>query len=792
MANPGKVTRISRQEPEEVTFVPIEEVGGAAPAASKREFDLSQFFAILLRNKMLIIGVIVIGTLLSIFLVQRMTPLYSAQASLVLQRQQINLGGRSAESVVQGLNPDFFTNETEAEIIRSRSLALKVVEQLDLANNPMFNPQLSEPKVGLIGSLKNALGIASFKEIFPESWRASLGMEDDESAEAPVALTAAQKGQMLREQLVDVFLTGAGGQVGRLFDGGLAVEVDGSSLVIDLYYVSPDPDMSALAANTVADIYILEQLNAKYEATERANRWLADRVGELRLRVEGSSRNLESFRRRAGLVNVGDTTLYAQQLAELNSQLIGSRTILAEAEARYNQVQRLLETPGGLDSAAAVLESPLIQRLREQESELTRNIAELETQYRDAHPKMMLARSELEDLQKKINQEVNKVAINLGNELEITEIRQEKLEAEIERLQGRVSEQNQAEVKLNELSSVAQADRELYETVLARFKQVDTQQQQLIEPDARVISYATVPQNPSRPRKSLIIGAGFVLSGLIGFLLAFVREQLESGFRSVEQVEEVTGIPAIAMLPRVSGANKPGKAPYDLVVDRPTSSYAEAMRTLRTALLLSDVDRPPRTISITSSVPGEGKTTAALSLARAAAKSGQKVLIIDCDLRKPSLHKALQVPNGQGIVDYLSREKELEDVIEIDFKSEAHYILAGPSVSNATDVLASNLMSELLEALADTYDLVVLDTPPVLAVSDTLVLGRQVDKTVFIIEWNRTRRSAAAGALKQIVASGADVAGAVLAQVDVKKFERYYGSGTSHYAGQYKNYYSET
>ena len=143
MANPGKVTRITRQEPEEVTFVPIEEVDGAAPAASRREFDLSQFFAIMLRNKMLIIGVIVIGTLLSIFMVQRMTPLYSAQASLVLQRQQINLGGRSAESVVQGLKPDFFTNETEVEIIRSRSLALKVVEQLDLANNPMFNPQLS-------------------------------------------------------------------------------------------------------------------------------------------------------------------------------------------------------------------------------------------------------------------------------------------------------------------------------------------------------------------------------------------------------------------------------------------------------------------------------------------------------------------------------------------------------------------------------------------------------------------------------------------------------------------------
>ena len=773
MANPGKVARVSRQEPEEVTFVPVEDVGGPAPAASRREFDLSQFFSILLRNKMLIIGVIVIGTLLSIFLVQRMTPLYVAEASLVLQRQQINVGGRSAESVVQGLTPDFFTNETEAEIIRSRSLALKVVEQLDLTDNPEYNPMLTEPEKGLIESVLSGLGISGAEEVVPDSLQASLGIDGEEGAGGTVALTKAQEDQLVREFMVEEFLE------------HLTVEAGGTSLVIDLSYISPDPELSALAANTVADMYILEQLNAKYEATERANRWLADRVGELRLRVEAS-------RRRAGLVNVGDTTLYAQQLAELNSQLIASRTILAEAEARYNQVQRLLETPGGLDSAAAVLESPLIQRLREQESELTRNIAELETQYRDAHPKMMLARSELEDLQKKINQEVNKVAINLGNELEITEIRQEKLETEIERLQGRVAEQNQAEVKLNELASVAQADRELYETVLARFKQVDTQQQQLIEPDARVISYATAPLEPARPRKAVIIGAGLILSALLGFLLAFVREQMESGFRTVEQVEDVTGVPAIAMLPRVAGANKPGKAPYDLVIDQPTSSYSEAMRTLRTALLLSDVDRPPRTIAVTSSVPSEGKTTASLSLARAAAKSGQKVLIIDCDLRKPSLHTTLQVPNNQGIVDYLSHEKELEDVIEIDFKSEAHYILSGPAVANATDVLASNLMSELLEALSDTYDLVVLDTPPVLAVSDTLVLGRQVDKTVFIVEWNKTRRAAAAGALKQIIASGADVAGVVLSQVDVKKFQRYYGTGSGHYAGQYRKYYAES
>jgi len=787
MVNPAKIFQSARSQ-EDVSYVPA---GGATGSSAQtgggggggRELDLRQVIDILLRNKMLIIGVVVLGVLLTIFMVERMTPLYTTETSLVLERQRLSIAGRaSGEPVVEGMRLDFFTGETQADILESKVLAQKVVTQLDLGNHELFQrAQQAGNSPGLMKSLKNLIGIRHWTDLVPESWLIAIGLIEPDSDEVEeYSYTPEELEAMEQEWLIGAYLS------------GLSVYPGDRSLVMKVSYTSPDPDFAALAANTLADVYILDKLNEKYETSERSNRWLTDRVEELRLRYENSSSAVEEFRLGAGLANIGDTSLYDQQLAGLNGQLIAMRTQLAEAEARYNQVGQLLKSASGVDAAAAVLDSALIQRLRETESQVQRSIAELETQYRDAHPKMILARSELVDLQAKIAQEVTKIATNLGHELEIVQVREQKLSAELEKLKTLIAEQNRAEVRLGQLDTNANTDLQLYESLLARFKEVDSQQQQLIRPDARVISYATAPSSPSFPRKPMLIVAGVLISTMIGIGLAFLREQLESGFRNPEQVTSSLGVPAISMLPRLPRASRAGYEPYEHVLDHPHSAYSESVRTLRTALLLSNVDNPPRTIAITSSQPNEGKTTTALSLARAAAAAGQKVLIIDCDLRKPSLHKALQVRNDQGLVQVLSHERNLEDIIEIDFRSQAHYILAGPKIANASDVLASDFMQELMDALRDAYDLVILDTPPVLAVSNTLVLTRQVDKTVFVVRWNKTRRNSASSAVRRLVESGADVAGVVLSFVDMKSIASYYGgSGSSPYHMGYK-YYSES
>ena len=754
-------------------FVPGEEADVARPGGGGRggQQDLRTLLGMLWRRKALIIGVTAIGTTLSVLMANRMTPVYEAEARLVLEAGRTNVTAGAIENVVQGLNPDFFTHETEAEIIMSRSLATKVVDKLNLVENPLFNPDLRPPSRSLLDSIK---------DLIPDEWLSILGSGDEDENEEDVAeeddLTPAEYDAMILDWVTEDFMS------------GLYVDTALRSNVLFVSYSSTDPEMAAKAANAVADVYILDQLSVKYEATERANAWLGDRVNELRQRLEYSSQELENFRRQAGLLEIDGSSIFTQQYAELSTEAAAART--RRAEARYNQVQQLLGSNAGIESAAAVLDSPLIQRLREQEAEVLRKLGELKTQLREGHPQMVLARTELEDLQEKINSEVRKIVTNLGNELEIARVREANLRDEVDTLGKRITQQNQSEITIRELESVVETDRELYETVLSRFKEIDVQQSDVIQPDARVISYATVPGSPSKPNKRMIVAAGLILSLIVGVSLAFVREQLDTGFRTLEQIEEATGVPTIGHVPRIGRVGRSVHRIANFVVDKPNSAFAESLRTLRTALLLSNVDRPPKVVMFTSAVPGEGKTLTALSTARAAAMSGQKVLIIDCDLRKPSVQDFLEVPNDSGIVECLSHEKGLEDVIQMDFKSGAHFILAGPKAPNPTDVLASDQMRDFLAALTDAYDLIVLDTPPVMAVSDSLVLSRMADKIVFLVRWERTRREATVTAVRRILESGAELAGIVLTQVDAKRHDRYYNRASGYY-GEYNKYYSD-
>ena len=318
------------------------------------------------------------------------------------------------------------------------------------------------------------------------------------------------------------------------------------------------------------------------------------------------------------------------------------------------------------------------------------------------------------------------------------------------------------------------------------------QDSSLVQADARIISYATVPSRPSYPRKRLIVGSAFVASTVLGILLVMLLEQLDSGFRGREQIEASTGVTVLGMVPRLRSGWFSAAEPHDDIIDRPNTVLSEAFRTLRTALLLSNVDRPPRTVLITSSVPGEGKSTTALALARTTAKHGQKCLIIDGDMRHPSLHRAFGVDNDVGLIDYLSRDMPLEEIVQVDFKSGAHYILAGQTVPHSTDLLGSEKMRGLLAALSDVYDLVVVDTPPVLALSDTLVLLRSVDKTIFLVQWEKTRRETVIAGLRQVMDAGADLAGIVLTQVDLKRQAQYHYGATyyTYYSSAYQKYYS--
>lgn len=747
---------------------------------SQSGLSIPHVLNILKRRKYLILGIALIALAWSTIYANGLTPLYSADANLVVEpsRQRV----LNVESVVSSMRPDYYTNETEAAVLSSRELARKVVVKLDLVSNPLFNPSLLPKKKSFTSVITEPITAAVGAAV---TWVRDIATGGRFTADRLAAKTeqlskSAKTPEQIRDEAIELATD--------IFLGGLKVVPAQRSRVITVRFSSTSPALAMQAANTVADLYVLDQLESKGKATSRASEWLNQRAQELRNRVITSERRLEEFRRQSGIVEVGGASVYARQRAELDSQLVAARGKRAEAEARYTQVQKLLSQGASAESVAAVLDSPLIQRLREQESLVLRKISELKTQLRDGHPRMVLAENELKDLEEKIAAEVKKIVTNLKGETEIAVVREKNLSDEIARIQVKLDEQHEAEVSLRALESEVKANKQLYETILSRLKETGVQDETMQEADARIISRAVVPDSPYYPRKNFIIASALLISLVFGIGLSVLLEFFDTGFRSVYQLEAYTGLPTLGIVPLLPGSKARHKKAHEVAADQPGSAFGEAIRTLRTSLMLANVDHPPKTVLITSSVPGEGKTSTALALAAMASRSGQKCIVIDCDIRHPSVHTNLGCANERGLSDFLAGRAQLSDVIEVEARYGVRYITAGSYVPNPPDLLGSPKMRELLRKLSEVFDLVILDAPPLLAVSDALVLVRHVDRTAFVVRWVKTSRQNLVMAVKQAMEAGASVAGLILTQVDMRKQSQYDSADSGYY--QYHHYYT--
>jgi capsular exopolysaccharide synthesis family protein len=572
------------------------------------------------------------------------------------------------------------------------------------------------------------------------------------------------------------------------FLDSLSVSAVQRSWVIEISVDSTVPGKSENIANTVADLYIVEQLEAKYEATKVATAWLSARLSNLRGQLEVSERAVERYRNQAGMVEGRNSvTVAMQQLSEINTQLVLARSRSAEAVARLQQVERLLAKHRDVSSVGRVLSSALIQRLLEQESDLIRRRAEMSTEFGPKHPRMINVHAEIRDLRRKIGTEIDKVVLSLKNEVEVAKARESSLADTLSGIEDRMGVLNQRQVQLRALERDSEANRALYGTFLARFKEMSGQND-LQTPDARIISRASIPIVQSAPRVKLIVGLVFVFSVIIGISLVFVVEQLDTGYRSMEQIEQLTEVAALGLVPMVK--TKKGDSVARLILDQPISSYAESIRNLFVGLMLSNVDRPPKIVLVTSSMPDEGKSSITLSLARTVALSGRKVVVVDCDLRRPSLHVALDLPRTPGLVELLAKRATLDEAVQKDEASGADLITAGEQVSNTIDLVSSEQLKRLLANLGQTYDLVILDSPPILAVTDARVLASAADKTIFVVRWEKTKREAVALGLRQVEMSGGSIAGVVLSKVDVRKHAGYSFADSGYYYGKNMKYYS--
>jgi len=720
------------------------------------EIDLVEIAGALWRRRRVLAGCVLLVNALVLLVIFQLTPRYSATAEVLIDPREhlvMDIG-----PVQAALSPDVTTIASQIQMVRSRSLAQRVIEALRLDRDPEFNAALREP-----GPMA-------------ELWRGLRGLVPGEETEEP-----SEEERLAREQ----------SRLTAAFSSALTVSrVGRQSWVIAIGFTSERADRASRVANTLAEFYVAEQVEAKLEANARATDWLDERLVALRSELEKSERVVEVYRAQHGLAATGGVTVDEQQLAAINAQLVLARAHLAEKQARFRHVTELLDSGSGVDSVAEVLASQVVHNLRQKQAELAREQAELESRYGDRHPRMINIRAQREDLDLGLAAELERIVANLENEVLVARSRTQSLEESLAEEQGQRSAGESARIRLRELTRQAEANRGLYESFLGRFKET-REQQGIQEADAQIISRAALPVAPSYPRKGLFAAAGFLASWLVGFGVVFVLERLDHGFRTGRQLEETLGHPVLASIPELSGADAQvdGEilSPPDYGLARPLSLYGEAMRALRTALVLSNVDAPPRVVLFSSSMASEGKTTTALSLARSVARSGKRVVVVDADLRRPAVARGLGFEPQSGLLEYLAGEVALGDAIVADEASGMDVLPAVAGAVSAPDLLGSQKMRTLLEKLRTDYDLVLVDSPPLLVVSDATVLGQLCDKLVFVVRWEQTAREAAEDAARRMAQFEIEVAGVVLSRIDTRRASEHgYGS---QYAADASKYY---
>lgn len=729
--------------------------GRRAPGGLADQFDLRRLFNIFRRRVRLFGAIAALVFLAAIFITFTATPMYTATANVMLdtrQEQVVNV-----EAVLSGLPADSSVVDTEVEILKSRRLAERVVNALQLSQDPEFNSELAPPSV--LSNIKDSvLGVISSAK--PRD------IPDD-----PVAQQKAQ------ERIVDAVL------------GRLSVRRAGLTYVINVSFESESPTKAATIANKFAELYLLEQLEAKFDATQQANSWLNSRLEGLRQQVLSDEAAVQNYRIANNLLSAAGTNLTETEISNYNQSLAEARAQVAEDEARLSTARGQLARGSSGDDLGEALSSPVIQQLRQQRATVSAKVADLQGRYGERHPEMLTANRQLTDIDAQIQAEIQRIISNLEAQVQVSRQRAAAIGGSLSNARGTLVGNNQAQVRLNELERTAEASRTLYESYLNRYKETSSQQG-IEQSDARVVSSATIPTGQSSPKVPLNLALGLVLAMGCGLGAVVLAEMLDSGLATAEDVEhrlEVSYLGAVPLLASVA-EGKMG-SPIDYVIDKPLSSFAEAFRNLRASVIYSRLGEPVKVVAITSSLPGEGKTTTSVCLARSAAQQGLKVILVDCDLRRRSVNRLFGAEPTKGLIEVLAGEASLDEVLTTDQVTGARLLPLAKSSMTPKDVFGSAAMDRLLEELRRTYDLVILDTAPVLPVADTRVLAPKADVVVFLAHWRKTPQHAIEAAFRLLSGTGAHLAGVALTQVDMKQQAKYGYGDPGYYYAEYKKYY---
>ena len=685
---------------------------------------------------------------------------FTAKATMVIDTRKVQLFQQ--QSVLGDIPVDAGTVQTEVEILKSQNISKAVIKDLRLTDDPEFIAAQS----GLIGAAVKGL-----------SNLISPGATDSQ------------------EQLESRAL-------GR-FESARAVSRVGLTYVMEISFESLDAGKAAQIANAISDAYITDQLEAKYQATRRASQWLQDRIKELRTQASAADRAVVEFRQANNIVQADGKLMNEQQVSEVNSQVTLAHAATAEAKARLDRITEIMKQDIPDASLGDALKSEVIIGLRQKYLDLAGRESLWAAKYGPNHLATINLRNQMQELRRNITDEMNKIAGSYKSDYEISVAREEAIKASLTSSVSASQTTDKAQIQLRELESNAQSYRSMYDNFLQRYMEA-VQQQSFPITEARLISPAESPSSRSSP-KSLVVLAVTVLGGLLVSMgIAAIREMADGVFRTSRQVEQKLATNCLAITPSVK--LKPSKAEgngadaklkrlsvspsmWRYVIEQPFSQFTEALRAVKVAADLRNVVEPNKIIGFTSTVPNEGKSTLSVNFAQLIAHSGSKVLLIDADLRNPSVTRGLAPGAEAGLIDVISGRASLEDVVWQDPDSNLSFLpVSGPlKLIHTSEILGSEKIKTFFHSLRERFDYVIVDFAPLAPVVDTRTTTSFIDSYIYVVEWGKSRIDLVEKTIGDAQEIHDRLLGVVLNKADLNVLGRYEGYRTNYY---YRRYYA--
>ena len=727
--------------------------GDLDPGASPEEkVDFLEYWRAVAKRRWSILALTLLVAVLTMLVVNGMRPMYRATSTLLIEQGKSKIV--SIEEVYnQGLiHREYY--QTQVEILKSEDLARKVAQKLKLTSHPDFDPRQERP-----------------------SWLARLlGLGDQ-----PPANDEWSEGDLLKAATQRV-------------QGDLAVNLIRGSQLARVSFQAFDPELAAKVPNALAEAYIESDLEARMAMTQKATEWLRERMGELREKVDASERALQAFRDRERIVDVKGVAMSgaSRQLEELTANLVEARQKRAEAESAYAMVQQLRGS-GAYESVPAVMRNPLVQRMKEQEADAERRLNEAAKRYGPEHPKMIQAKADVESARENLRRQIQVVVGGLGKDYEAAKLSEAAIERALSQSKADIQSFNRKEFQLGVLEREVQQNRNLYEMFLNRLKETSagTGAQTTV---ARIMDPATVPTGPFAPNKSRAVLIAALSALLLSAALALLLDRLSNTLNSTADVENRLSMPALGVLQKIKGFGKKGFISELAFFNDTQSTFAEAVRTVRTSILMSSLDEPHKVVVITSSVPEEGKTTLSFNLACALGQV-KKVLLVDGDLRRPKIGRLVgRESKAQGLADLVAGQAKMDQCVFFEERAGIHILSSGTVPPNPLELLSSRRFKDVIAKLRESFDIVLIDSAPLQLVSDAQILSQYASSVIYVVKADSTPYQVAQNGLKKLRRVGAPVLGVVLNQLDLEKAEKYYGeySGYKSYRGYRKAGYTKT